>query len=129
VKNDTDAAAAKRRVRESGAMVKALFDAGVPIVAGTDGALPGYSLLRSLELFVEAGLTPMQAIESATRVPAESMGLGKETGTIAAGKRADMIVLNADPLANISNIRTLRFVIANGRVLDPSKLWAAAGFK
>ena len=47
-------------------MVKALFDAGVPIVAGTDGALPGYSLLRSLELYVEAGLTPMQAIESAT---------------------------------------------------------------
>jgi imidazolonepropionase-like amidohydrolase len=129
VKNDTDAAAAKRRVRESGAMVKALFDAGVPIVAGTDGALPGYSLLRSLELYVEAGLTPMQAIESATRVPAESMGLGRETGTIEIGKRADLIVLNADPLANISNIRTLRFVIANGRVLDPAKLWTAAGFK
>ena len=58
-------------------MVKALFDAGVPIVAGTDGALPGYSLLRSIEMYVEAGLTPMQAIESATRVPAESMGLGE----------------------------------------------------
>jgi hypothetical protein len=58
-------------------MVKALFDAGVPIVAGTDGALPGYSLLRSIEMYVEAGLTPMQAIESATRVPAESMGLGR----------------------------------------------------
>ncbi|MEO7135632.1 MAG: amidohydrolase family protein [Vicinamibacterales bacterium] len=129
VKNDTDAATAKRRVRESGAMVKALFNAGVPIVAGTDGALPGYSLLRSLELYVEAGLTPMQAIESATRVPAESMGFGKESGTIEAGKRADLIVLNANPLENISNIRTLRFVIANGRVLDPSKLWAAAGFK
>ena len=129
VKNDTDAATARRRVRESEVMVKALFDAGVPIVAGTDGALPGYSLLRSLEMYVEAGLTPMQAIESATRVPAESMGLGKESGTIEAGKRADMIVLNADPLANISNIRKLRFVIANGRVLDPSKLWAAAGFK
>jgi imidazolonepropionase-like amidohydrolase len=129
VKNDTDAATAKRRVRESAAMVKALFDAGVPIVAGTDGALPGYSLLRSLEMYVEAGLTPMQAIESATRVPAESMGLGNDSGTIEAGKRADMIVLSADPLANISNIRTLRFVIANGRVLEPSRLWAAAGFR
>ena len=129
IKNDTDAATAKRRVRESGAMVKALFDAGVPIVAGTDGALPGYSLLRSLEMYVEAGLTPMQAIESATRVPAESMGLGKDSGTIEAGKRADLIVLNADPLVNISNIRKLRLVIANGRVMDPSKLWAAAGFK
>ena len=86
VKNDTDAATAKRRVRDSQTMVKALFDAGVPIVAGTDGALPGYSLLRSIEMYVEAGMTPMQAIESATRVPAESMGLGKDTGTIEAGQ-------------------------------------------
>lgn len=129
VKNDTDVSTARRRVRESQAMVKALFDAGVPIVAGTDGALPGYSLLRSLEMYVDAGLTPMQAIESATRVPAESMGLAKESGTIEAGKRADMIVLSADPLANISNIRKLRYVIAGGRVLDPSRLWTAAGFK
>lgn len=129
VKNDTDAATAKRRVHESEVMVKALFDAGVPIVAGTDGALPGYSVLRSIEMYVEAGLTPMQAIESATRVPAESMGLGKDSGTIEAGKRADLIVLTADPLANISNIRKLRFVIANGRVMEPAKLWTAAGFK
>ena len=129
VKNDTDAAAAKRRVRESETMVKALFDAGVPIVAGTDGALPGYSLLRSIEMYVEAGMTPMQAIESATRVPAESMGLAKDAGTIEPGKRADLIVLDADPLAQISNIRKLRWVVANGRVLEPAKLWAAAGFK
>jgi len=129
VKNDTDAATARRRVRDSETMVKALFDAGVPIVAGTDGALPGYSLLRSIEMYVEAGLTPMQAIESATRVPAESMGLGKDTGTIEAGKRADMIVLNADPLAQISNIRKLRWVVANGRILEPARLWAAAGFR
>jgi imidazolonepropionase-like amidohydrolase len=129
VKNDTDAATAKRRVLDSQAMVKALFDAGVPIVAGTDGALPGYSLLRSIEMYVEAGLTPMQAIESATRVPAESMGLAKDVGTIETGKRADMIVLTADPLAQISNIRKLRWVVVNGRVLEPSKLWAAAGFR
>jgi imidazolonepropionase-like amidohydrolase len=62
VKNETDAATAKRRVRDSEIMVKALFDAGVPIVAGTDGALPGYSLLRSIEMYVDAGMTPMQAI-------------------------------------------------------------------
>jgi len=129
VKNDTDAATAQRRVRESEVMVKALFDAGVPIVAGTDGALPGYSLLRSIEMYVEAGLTPMQAIESATRVPAESMGLGKDSGTVEAGKRADLIVLTADPLVSISNIRKLRYVIANGRVLEPAKLWTAAGFQ
>jgi imidazolonepropionase-like amidohydrolase len=129
VKNDTDAATAKRRVRESGAMVKALFDAGVPIVAGTDGGLPGYSLLRSLEMYVEAGLTPMQAIESATRVPAESMGLGQTTGTIEVGKRADMILLSADPLTNIANIRKVQRIFANGRGLDPILLWQLAGFK
>lgn len=129
VKNATDAATAKRRVRESEMMVKALFDAGVPIVAGTDGGLPGYSLLRSLEMYVEAGMTPMQAIGSATRVAAESMGLAKDSGTIEVGKRADLIVLNADPLVNIANIRQLRFVVANGRVLEPAKLWTAAGFR
>jgi imidazolonepropionase-like amidohydrolase len=128
VRNDTDAATALRRIRESGAMVKALFDAGVPIVAGTDGALPGYSVLRSLEMYVDAGLTPMQAIASATRVAAESMGLAGDTGTIAAGRRADMIVLGGDPLADISNIRKLRYVVTNGRVLEPAKLWSAAGF-
>jgi imidazolonepropionase-like amidohydrolase len=57
------------------------------------------------------------------------MGLANETGTIEAGKRADLIVLDADPLAQISNIRKLRWVVANGRVLEPAKLWAAAGFK
>lgn len=129
VKNDTDAATAKGRVRTAQTMVKALFDAGVPIVAGTDGALPGYSVLRSIEMHVDAGMTPMQAIESATRVPAASMGLLKDTGTIETGKRADFVVLDADPLANISNIRKLRWVIANGRVIAPARLWAEAGFK
>ncbi|MEP6782085.1 MAG: amidohydrolase family protein [Acidobacteriota bacterium] len=129
VRNATDAVTARRRVHESEVMVKALFDAGVPIVAGTDGGLPGYSLLRSLEMYVEAGLTPMQAIESATRVPAESMGLAKDSGTIEVGKRADLIVLNADPSSNISNIRQLRWVVANGRILEPARLWTAAGFK
>jgi imidazolonepropionase-like amidohydrolase len=74
-------------------------------------------------------MTPMQAIESATRVPAEAMGLAKESGTIEAGKRADLIVLKADPLTSISNIRQLRWVVVNGRVLEPAGLWAAAGFK
>lgn len=129
IKNDTDPATARKRVVDAEKMVKALFDAGVPIVAGTDGALPGYSVLRSMEMYVEAGLTPMQAIQSATRVPAESMGLLKESGTIAAGKRADLVVLDASPLADIRNIRKTRWVIANGRMMRPAALWSAAGFK
>jgi len=129
VTNKTDPESARRRVVETGRMVKALFDAGVPVVAGTDGALPGYSVLRSIEMFVAAGLTPMQAILSATSVPATAMGLSKDAGTIEAGKRADLIVLNADPLADIRNIRRLRWVVANGRVMEPTGLWRAAGFK
>jgi imidazolonepropionase-like amidohydrolase len=129
VANATDAGSARRRVVETGRMVKTLFDAGVPIVAGTDGALPGFSLLRALEMFVDAGLTPMQAIQSATSVPANAMGLSKDSGTIEAGKRADLVVLNADPLADIRNIRSLKWVVANGRVMEPSGLWRAAGFK
>ena len=129
VTNAVDAATAKSRLRAQETMVKALFDAGVPIVAGTDGGLPGYSLLRSLELYVEAGLTPMQAIESATRVAAASMGMSKTVGTIEPGKRADLIVINADPLADISNIRKLKWVVVDGRVLDPAALWRAADFK
>jgi imidazolonepropionase-like amidohydrolase len=129
VANTTDAESARRRVTDTGRTVKALFDAGVPIVAGTDGALPGHSLLRSIEMFVEAGLTPMQAIQSATSVPAGAMALTNDSGTIEAGKRADLIVLNADPLANIRNIRELRWVVANGRVMEPEGLWRAAGFK
>ncbi len=129
VTNSTDPETARRRVVDSGRMVKALFDAGVPIVAGTDGALPGYSVLRSIEMYVDAGLTPMQAIQSATSVPAAVMGLSKDSGTIEAGKRADLIVLDADPLTDIRNIRKLRWVVANGRAMDPAGLWRAAGFK
>jgi len=110
-------------------ILKALHDKGVPIVAGTDGALPGYSLLREVELYVQAGLTPLQAIQAATSVPARALGLGAELGTIALGKRADLVVLDADPLADISAIRRTRFVVANGKMYDPAPLWRLAGFR
>lgn len=129
IRNDTDAASARKRVVDSETMVKALFDAGVPIVAGTDGALPGYSVLRSIEMYVEAGLTPMQAIQAATRVPAEAMGLAADAGTVEAGKRADLVVLNGNPLDDISHIRDTRWVVAAGRMMAPSPLWTAAGFR
>jgi imidazolonepropionase-like amidohydrolase len=129
VTNATDAATARRRVTDAERMVKALFDAGVPIVAGTDGGLPGHSLLRSLELYVEAGLTPMQALQSATRVPAVAMGLERESGTLAPGKRADFVVLNADPLRDISSIRDVRWVASAGRMMAAQDLWPLGGFR
>lgn len=111
------------------ASVKAMHAAGVPVVVGTDGALPGLSVLREVELFHLAGLTPQQAIDAATRVPAKAMGMLDETGTIEAGKRADFLVLNGDPLADIFNIRQGRWVAIAGRLYACDALAVLAGFK
>jgi len=110
-------------------ILKALRDRGVPIVAGTDGALPGYSLLREVELYVQAGFTPLQAIQAATSVSARALDLGAELGSVALGKRADLVVLEADPLTDISAIRRTRFVVTNGKMYEPARLWRLAGFQ
>jgi imidazolonepropionase-like amidohydrolase len=110
------------------ASVKAMFDAGVPVVTGTDGAIPGLSVLREIELFVRAGLTPQQAIDAATRVPAQAMGLLAETGTIEPGKRADLLVLDADPLADIRNLRRARWVSTRGVLFACADAATLAGF-
>jgi hypothetical protein len=109
--------------------VSALHRAGVPIVAGTDQTVPGHSLHRELELYVEAGFTPMEALEAATLVPAKVMGLEKETGTIEPGKRADLVILGANPLDNISNVRRTERVIQGGVVYDCAALWRSVGFQ
>jgi len=110
-------------------IVGALHKAGIPIVAGTDQVVPGFSLYREIELYVKSGFTPMEAIQAATIVPARVMKLDKESGTIAAGKRADILVLDRDPLDNIRNIRTGKTVIAAGRIYDTAQLWQSMGFK
>jgi imidazolonepropionase-like amidohydrolase len=111
------------------AIVGALHQAGIPIVAGTDQVVPGHSLHRELELYVQAGFTPMEAIQSATLVPARAMKMDKDLGTVEAGKFADFILVDGDPLQDIANSRKVRTVIANGRVYDCGKLWASVGFK
>ncbi len=110
-------------------ILKALHAQGVPIVAGTDGAVPGFSLLREIELYVAAGLTPLQAIQAATIVPARALGLDAEIGTVARGKRADLVVLDADPLVEISALRRTRYVVTNGTAYEPAALWRVAGFR
>ena len=107
-------------------LVGRMHAAGVPVGAGTDTpigrALPGDSLHTELERLVEAGLSPLEALESATVRPAEFLSLQNEMGTIDIGRRADFVLLDADPLDDIANTRRISSVVAAGRVLDPRAL-------
>ena len=111
------------------ATISALHRAGITIIAGTDQAVPGHSLHREIELYVKAGFTPMEAIQAATIVPARVMGLDKEVGTVEAGKRADLILVEGDPLQSVSSLRNVRWVVAGGRLFNPADLWQSVGFK
>jgi len=97
-----------------------LAKAGGNIVTGTDSGavMPGISIHREMEFLVGAGLTPMQAIQAATKVGAQYLGQEKELGTIEAGKLADLIVLSGDPLKDIRQSRTVELVIKDGAVID-----------
>lgn len=109
-------------------LFRKLHRAGIPIVAGTDwDDLPGHGLHRELEVYVEAGMTPMEAIQSATIVPARAMRLEKELGTIEAGKRADLVIVDGDPLRSIRDIRKVRSVVKGGRMYDVESLWRQIG--
>jgi imidazolonepropionase-like amidohydrolase len=100
--------------------------AGVPILAGTDTlaqfCFPGSGLHDELALLVEAGLSPKAALQAATRNPARMLGRTADLGTIESGKLADLVLLDADPLADIGNITRIHAVILNGRVLDRAAL-------
>jgi imidazolonepropionase-like amidohydrolase len=106
--------------------VKRAQSLGVHLLAGTDITVPytypGFSLHDELKLMVVAGLTPMQALETATTNPALYFGVSKTWGRIDAGYSANFILLNADPLVNISNTREIDAVILNGQFLDRSNL-------
>jgi imidazolonepropionase-like amidohydrolase len=125
---DVDTATAHARLARSLALVNAVYRAGVPIVAGTDEGVPGFSVWRELELYVRAGMTPMDALRSATAVPAKAMRLDQDTGTLEPDKRADLVVLDANPLENISNVRRVRQVMTNGVLYQPAALWPIGGF-
>jgi len=110
-------------------IVNALHRAGVPIVAGTDIAVPGFSIYREIELYAKAGFTPLEALQSATIVSAKAMKADAESGTVEVGKRADLDILDANPLEDIHNIRTVRMVLANGVLYESKPLWSSVGFR
>jgi imidazolonepropionase-like amidohydrolase len=110
------------------ATLRALHAAGIPMVAGTDQAIPGYSLHREIELYVEAGFTPLEALQAATIEPARALGVESESGSLAPGKRGDVLLLDADPLAEIHNTRKVWRTVAAGSVYSPAPLWQSVGF-
>jgi imidazolonepropionase-like amidohydrolase len=126
---NTTADQMRARTDQSLAVIGALHKAGVTIVPGSDTGLVGYGLHREIELYVQAGMTPMEAIQSATIVSARAMGLDRDSGTVEPGKRADLILVEGDPLVDIGALRHVSRVIANGRVYDPAKLWHSVGFR
>jgi imidazolonepropionase-like amidohydrolase len=100
--------------------------AGVPILAGTDVlnpyCLPGFSLHDELALLVQAGLTPAAALRAATINPAVFLGRERDLGAIAKGKLADLVLLEASPLQNITNTTRINAVVVNGRLLERKAL-------
>ncbi|WP_176968909.1 amidohydrolase family protein [Amycolatopsis xylanica] len=98
-------------------LVRELHRAGVPLLAGTDTFVPGHSLHDELGLLVRAGLTPLEALRTATVAPARFLGAGNRFGAIAPGMTADLVLLQANPLDDIANTRTVRTVILGGAVL------------
>jgi imidazolonepropionase-like amidohydrolase len=118
--------AALGRIREGQKNAKKLFDAGVLLAAGTDAPYPGVfqgeGLHRELELLVEAGLTPLEAISVGTRNAARLMNAEREWGTLVAGSLANVVVVRGRPDRNVSESRNIEMVIQKGVPLDREKL-------
>jgi hypothetical protein len=123
-RNDNDYA--KKVFKKEVEIVGAMQRAGVPLLAGTDTGnpfcFPGFSLHDELALMVIGGLTPVEALRAATLNPAKFLGLDKTLGTIERGKIADLVLLDADPLADIRNTQRINAVISNGRLFDRKAL-------
>jgi imidazolonepropionase-like amidohydrolase len=107
-------------------LVRAFVAAEIPVLAGTDstvpGVVPGFALHDELELMAKAGMSNWQVLESTTRLACEWLRVDQDRGTVEPGKRADLLLLNADPLADVSNTRKIAAVIVRGRYLPRAEL-------
>ena len=125
--NADDLATRKHFVDKELEVVNAMHRAGIPFLAGTDTppgvyVFPGFSLHEELQRFVAAGFTPMEALQTATLNPAKFLGLEDRLGTLEKGKLADLLLLDANPLDDISNTQKIAAVIVNGRYLSRTDL-------
>ncbi len=100
--------------------LRRLQAAGVPVALGTDmWAFPGLGVSIEMDLYVKAGLSPLEALRAATQTSARSLGIDRDRGTLEAGKRADFLVLGADPVAEVENVRAIEVVYRNGQRVRP----------
>jgi len=109
-------------------MTKKMYDGGIPVLAGTDG-LAGIMMHRELELEVKAGIPPVKALQIATWNAAKLLKQEKELGSIAPGKMADLVLVEGNPAADISNIRRCRIVMKGGTLYKSDAAYAAVGIK
>lgn len=111
--------------------LRKVWDAGIPVAMGTDagnvGTLHGPSVFREMQLMTLAGLTPLQVLRSATVGGARAMGMEREIGGVDAGRLADLVILDADPLADVGNLSRIDRVIRGGQVFDPAELIRSIG--
>jgi hypothetical protein len=123
-----DPARARRFVEVRRKLIKGLHDGGAGLLLGSDAPqwfnVPGFALHHELRMLVASGLTPFQALATGTRDVARFLGEEKEFGTVAQGKRADLILLEANPLADVANLRKRAGVMLNGRWLPESRIRA-----
>jgi len=107
-------------------LLRALNDGGVTIVPGTD-SMPGYGLHHELELYARAGIPPAEVLRQATLTSAQVIGVEAERGVVAAGKLADLILVDGDPSVQIGDISKVTLVMKGGRIYDPVRIEQALG--
>ncbi len=108
-------------------MVMLLHTNGIRIVAGTDDILPGFDLIHELELYAQAGIPAGDVLQSATIVPARVMQMDESLGSLKAGKLADAILVNGNPIASIAQLRNVETTFKGGVMYDTRALYASAG--
>jgi imidazolonepropionase-like amidohydrolase len=109
------------------ALVGELNRRHMSILAGTDGT--GFELVRELELYVEAGLTPEDALAAATSTPAKVYRLWRETGSLSKGKLAELALIAGDPSKNIGDLRQVELVMCGGKLMNAQTLRTAVGIR
>lgn len=128
IPDDATAARYRKSYDKMVDFVGRMYRAGVPILAGTD-ATPGFALQRELALYVQAGMTPSQALQVATLNAAKYSRTLNDRGTVAVGKRADLVLFDGDPTVDIGDLRRVALVIKNGEAYYPAEIDRALGIE